>query len=270
MLSQAQRASPPARRIQIRDRNHAREIARGIAFGTLFQNGGTVEGFADWLFVHRQSFNGANPLQQARVYANRHRSDKRRGIDFDATCRAKADEWEEFSRQAEVAFKAVVAAIEALWTKTTDGQGIVLAIAELWLGRGRHFADSPDGEALSDPTSWVLEGLLQLLERFGGPDGALDEFEWRRASAEDHFRKMTPLMDKDLTRICREVCHHVQPSEWYFRRVARAISVLADLSRVRLTLRTLLTKVQMVERIEASASVAINPRPAPARRRREV
>lgn len=270
MPPQAPLASPPRRRVQIRDRSHAREIARGIAFGTLFDNGGTVEGFADWLFVHRRTFNGANPLQQASVYANRHSSHKRRGVDFDVACRAKADERDEFRRRAEAAFKAEIAVIEMLWTKTIDGRGIVLAIAELWFGRGRYFADAPDGEALPDPPSWALEGLLQLLEQFGGPDDALDKFEWRRASAEDDFRKMAPILDGGLTRICKEACQDVGPSAWDFRCVAHTVSVLARLSRVRITLRALLTKVQMVERIGASAPVVYNPGPAPARRRRHV
>ena len=51
-------------RLPIRDRAHAREIARQLPFGDLFKNGGSVDGFADWLFVKRKTFNGRNPLQQ--------------------------------------------------------------------------------------------------------------------------------------------------------------------------------------------------------------
>lgn len=182
MPLKAQTESPlDGRRIQIRGRLHALELARGIAFGTLFSNGGTVEGFADWLFVHRQTFNGQDPLQQARVYANRQQAAKKRGVDFDVDCRARADQKEEASRRVEAIFNAHVAAIKAHWTETIDGAGIVLAIAELWLGRGHCFADAPDGGVLPAPPLRALEGLLTLLEE-SGPEHLLHKYDWKLAS----------------------------------------------------------------------------------------
>jgi hypothetical protein len=271
MPSQAKLKSPlSGRRIQIRDRIHAREIASAIAFGTLFKNGGTVEGFADWLFVNRQTFNGPNPLHQARVYANGHLAAKRRGDDFDVICRARADENEEISKRVEANFKANIAAIKTHWTETIDGRGIVLTVAELCLGRGRRFAASPDGEALPDPPSWVLRGLLKLLEEFGGPDQSPDEYDWRLPSAEEDLRKFAPTLDKLLVAIREDVLQDEPPSEYDFACVARAARLLSRISWVRTTLRTLLTQVQMVERIEASASHAANTGPAPARLRRLV
>jgi len=270
MPSQTRLESPLSRRIHIRDRTHALEIARGIAFGTLLMNGGTVDGFADWLFVHRRTFNGANPLQQASVYVNGHRAAKRRGVDFDVVCRARADESEEIGKRVEAAFKAQLAAIEMHWTETADGPGIVLASAELCLGRGRRFADSPNGEALPDPPSWALEGLLKLLEEFGGPDALLDQFDWMSASAEEHFRKMAPILDMHLMRIREDVLRNEPPSGLDFACVTRAARILSRISWARITLRTLLTRVQMVEGIEASMSDAANVGPAPGRLRRHV
>jgi hypothetical protein len=271
MSSPATLAAPLSRsRVQIRDRAHASEIARAIAFGPLFKNGGTVTGFADWLFVHRKTFNGPNPLQQARVYANRHRDAKKYGADFDAVCRARADEKEQLEERARVIFEANLAVIKACWIDQQGGPGIVLAITELCLGRGHRFADSPDGESLPNPPSWVLEGLLKVLEEFGGPDDLLDEYEWRCVSSEDYFRRQAPQWDATMMTIRDEVLCNEPPSEVDFVCVTCAAKLLSCMSWVRTTMRVLLDQVEMVERIRATASASANTGPAPVRPSRAV
>ena len=254
-------------RISIRDRAHASEIAHGITFGELFKTGGTVEGFADWLFLRRKTFNGPNPLQQARVYLNSYRAAQRRGVDFDAQCHEGANQKEQLEERARTIFEANLAAIKAYWTETPVGADITLAIAQLHLGRGHRFAASPDGEPMDSPPSWVLQWLLELLEEFGGPDYLLNQYDWMLMSSEDYFRQQVAERDDALMTIREKVSRSEPLSELDFVCLVCAAKLLSCLLRVRTTLRTLLTQVEMVERIEAMAPPDTHANPPQARRR---
>jgi hypothetical protein len=267
MSSQATLTAPRSRsRIQLRDRTHAAEIARGITFGPLFKNGGTVAGFADWLFVHRKTFNGPNPLQQAKVYVNGHRAAKKRGIDFDAACSASAEEKEHYQELARATFEANLAAIKAYWNDQQGGPGIVLAIAELSLGRGHRFTDAPDGKRLPEPPSCVLEGLLKLLEEFGGADDLLDLDDCGLVYSEDDLRRQISAWDTTMMTIRDVLLNSEPPWEMNFVPVACATKLLSCVPRVRIALRALLIQVVMAERIESTAPALKVASSAPARR----
>lgn len=257
-------------RVSICDRAHAGEIARQLPLDDLFKNGGSVGGFADWLFVMRETFNGRNPQQQARVYANRFTRASKRGVDYDALCREYADRKEQIREKARAEFQAAVAAVEAWWSETPVGADITLAATELFLGRGNYFAVAPDGESSPEhPPSWVLEWLLEELEAFGGPDDSLDRYDWMRQSSEDHLRWFVGKRGKALEAIRQRIVRGEGISEGDFSTIALCTSAMSRVSRIRTSLRTFLTQATMVEQIRAAAPVALND-PPPARRSRAV
>lgn len=258
-------------RFPIRDRAHARQIVQQLAFGDMFRSGQTAEGFADWLFLHRRTFNGANPLQQAKMYVSSYRAAQRRGVDLDAECHAQANEKEQLEERVRAIFEADLAAIKACWAETPVGADITLAIAELHLGRGHRFAASPDGASPQDsPLPWVLQWLLELLEEFGGPDYLLHEYDWMHLSSENYFLRQIDKRDKAMTTIRKKLSRGEPLSELDFVCLAIAAKILSSLLRVRTTLRTLLTEVQMVERIGARTPADADTSPPPTRRRRLV
>jgi len=257
-------------RLPIRDRAHAGEIARQLSLGDLLKNGGAVDGFADWLFVERKTFNGRNPLQQAAVYANRCRYASKRGADFDALCRERADQKEQSWERARAEFQAEVAAVEAWWSETPVGADITLAVTELCLGRGNYFAVSPDGDASSEAQpSWVLEWLLKELEAFGGSDNSLDKYEWSRQTSEDNFRRLVDRRGKKLTSIRERIARGRGVAEVDLLTIAQCTSALSRVSRIRASLRALLTRATMVERIRFASPTPSSDGP-PERRSRDV
>jgi hypothetical protein len=263
--------APLARsRVEIRDRAHAHEIARAIPLASLFGNGGTVAGFADWLFVHRKTFNGANPLQQPSVYANRYGHAKKRGEDFDAVCREWADQQEQSMERARATFESNLATIEGCWADQQGGSEVIQAIAELCLGRGQCFADSPEGEPLPNPPSWVLKGLLKIFEDIGGPYELLDRYELGPESSEDSFRNEAPQLDARMMMARDMVLSNEPPSASDVFRVTCAARLLSCMSSVRTTLGVLLVQTEMVERIEAKPPTSASTGPAAARRSRAV
>jgi hypothetical protein len=264
------RPTPHARRTTIRDREHAQELARGIAIGDLLRNGGSVRGFADWLFVHRRTFNGANPAQQVSVYANRCKEAAKRGANYDRQCRDQADAKERIHEHVRTEFDACLAAVKAYWTETPVGPDMTLAIAELGLGRGHQFSVAPQLAAEQDAVpAWISEWLLELFERLGGTDESLDELEWMSETREVNFEQDADARDAELMDIRQGIFEGQPPSERDFVSVALCVRHLSRLRRVRTTLRALLTRAMMVERIEAVAPSNESSR-EPVRRRREV
>lgn len=257
-------------RLPIRDRAHASEIARQLPFGDLFKNGGSVDGFADWLFVNRKTFNGRNPLQQARVYVTGYRYASKRGDDFDALCRERADQEEQGKERARAQVVARVAAVKAWWSETPVGADITLAVAELCLGRGNYFAVSPDGKSSAEPqASWVLEWLVEVLEGFGGPDDTLDVCDWMPESSEDDFRRCVDKDGKARTSIRERIVRGETLTEVDLVPIAWCTSVMSRVSRIRTSLRARLRQATMVEQIRAATPTAGNVRP-PLRRDRGV
>lgn len=245
--------SPPLsrRRIEIRDRAHARDIAQRITFGSLFNNGGTPNGFADWLFANRQTFNGANPLGQAKPYLAEHRDATLLGIDFDAQCRKAADRTEQIREQARVDFEANFEAIKAAWTETPFGPDATRAIAELCFGRGHCFAANPAGNPSPHPPSaCVLDWLLNTLERFGGPAHQLHQNPWM--ASEDNFKMEMAMLDEDLERIHGQILHTNSVSNTDLVYVTSAAMKLSRMRRIRATLDVLLLQSKMHEHIDAA------------------
>lgn len=260
----------PRRRISIRDRAHAREIARQLAFGDLLKGGGSATGFADWLFVRRKTFNGQSPLQQARVYANRNRHASKHGYDLDALYRQRADEKEHAEQKALSGLEANRIAMKEYWSEPPLGMEITLAVLELCLGRGHRFAVSPEGKALTElPQAWVLEYLLELLDKFGGPDESLEAYDGSRESWEFSLQRYVARSGGALMNIRQQVLRGLSLSELDFVCIASAARLLSSLSRVRTFVRTLLTQARMTEQIKAAAITPHNGRAhGPERRRR--
>lgn len=260
----------PPSRTPIRDRAHALQIARGLALGDLLKNGGSVEGFADWLFVRRKSFNGADPLQQASVYANEHRRASKNGVAFDDSFRQQAEQRERVREEVRADAEARLAEMSAYWEDPPLGIEITVAVAELCLGRGSRFAAVRDGEARPSPPAWGLEYLLQVLERFGGPDEALDKYDWSLELAENEFRKHVPAYDNQLEAIRAKILEGESPSAADIFCITWCAYSLSGLSRVRAMLRPLLRQVSMAEHIEAHGHSTVATSQAPTRRRRGI
>jgi hypothetical protein len=252
----------------IRDRAHAGEIARQLPLDDLFKNGGSVDGFADWLFVNRQTFNGSNPLQQAGVYAGRFRSASKRGEDFDALWRQRAD-WKEKGReQADAEFRATLATVEAWWSETPAGAYITQAVVDLCLGRGNYFAESLDGRSSSEQhPSWVIEWLLTDLEAIGGPDDSLDQYEWSQESSENRFQYCVYKEGKTLTTVRKNIVRGKMKID--FECIVWCMRVMSRVSRIRTSLRLALRQAWMEERIRSTAPTA-GYHPPPSRRNRGV
>jgi hypothetical protein len=239
-------------RLPIRDRTHTREIVRQLAFGDLLKDGGSGEGFADWLFVNRKTFNGRNPLQQVKVYANARLCASKLGEDFDALCRERADQKERDHARVSFEFSKSLAIVKAWWSETPVGADITLAVVELCLGRGMCFSASLDGAAEPQDV-WVLEWLLTVLESFGGPEDALQTYEWKRHSAELDFRQYLVERAGALASM-REMIFRGQPlTEPNFLCVASCTRFLSRLPRIRTSVRAHLTQALMIERIQAAA-----------------
>ena len=260
----------PKSKTPIRDHNHALQIARGIDFGDLLKNGGSIHGFADWLFVLRKKFNGTNPLQQAKVYASARRAALKKGLPFDSLFSDRAEEKARQERQSRADAATRYAAMLAYWVEIPIGIEITAAVAELCLGRGSRFATVRDGEAQPPPMAWGLEYLLEVLERFGGPDEALDRYDWSRELAEKHFSQCIPGEDPRLEAIRAKISRGELPSEADIICITWCAYWLSCLSRVRTMLRPLLRQVSMAEQIEASGHLTAPTGPAPTRRQRGV
>ena len=266
-------AAPPDKtltrtRIAISDREHAGQIANLLQLGNLLQGGGTASGFGDWLFVNRSTFNGANPLQQPRVYVNAYRHASTRGVNFDALCRQRADEKEQTLQKARAAFEGRLADIKGLFEERPRGLEVIRAIAELSLGRGLRFAEAFDGKPLQLPPARTLKSLLQLLERFGGADSELDKYDWQREQSEENFRWWVSATEKYLRDVRSEDFDAPGASESIFLCIAQCAACLSSLSRVRTMLRPLLMQADMLEKIPATESIATDTRAARAHRKR--
>lgn len=258
-------------RTPIRDRKHAAEIASQIDFGDLLNQGGSRGGFADWLFVNRKSFNGANVLQQPSVYVSGLRSAAKRGVDFDVECRIKADETEQRQAQADAAIQARIAIIEAWWDDTPVGPDISVALAALNFGRGHRFAVSPNPDSLDEPTpAWVLEALLNLFEQFGGPSDSLHKYSWM--ATEEDFQYQANKLDPAMRSIWKLVHSGQRPTPFGLVALAWAARNLSCMARVRHTLKTLLIQAEMVELIEQNQRVQVDvvDKSKPTRRKRLV
>jgi hypothetical protein len=265
------RTTAAARRTAIRDRQHAQEVAQGVLLGNTPLGGGSVQGFADWLFVNRQTFNGANPMYQVSVYVNGYRRAAARGVDFDLVCRQRADMKDKAREQVRTDFDACLAAIKSHWSETPFGAAVTWPIVELGLGRWYCLSAAPQLAAAEQDhvPSWILEWILQLFERSGGPDESLCEFETTQEFWEAAFERGADARDALLQGVAERLLQGQPPTESGFVSLASCVQVLSRLSRLRSALRVLLTQAQMIERIEAVAPSNDGNR-ARGRRRREV
>jgi len=260
----------PLRRTAIRARAHAAELAQQIAYGDLLRNGGSVSGFADWLFMNRKTFNGANPLQQVAVYVHAFQHAASRGVDFDAQCRQRADELEDGLERARMVHEAHRATIQAYWTETPVGPDMTLAIVELTLGGGYRFSSPVATRKGTSQPVWVLEWLLDLLEDFGGPDDLLERYDWMRESAEARLQDCAERWNDRLVALREQICSARPPSDTDIMVITFCAERLSALLRVRVAVRVLLEQARMAERIQATTLADASSSPAPLRRSRAV
>jgi hypothetical protein len=257
-------------RVPIRDRAHACAMARQLPFGELFRDGGSVDGFADWLYMNRRTFNGRNPLQQAKVYASYYRYAARRGNDLDAQCRKAADQKEQASERADAEVRVMRATVRAWWSETPVGADITLAVVELCLSHRSRTTESLGGTSPFEPQpSWVLEWLLDVLEAFGGTDDSIDELERLFGSAEDNLRRCVDKDGKALTTVRERIFRGDKIRDLDFATITRCAWYLSCVPSIRTSLRAQLVQAEMIERVQAAAPTAPDA-PPPSRRRRQV
>lgn len=249
-------------RERIQDHEHAVRIVQSIPFGDLFKDGGTQEGFADWLFVRRKTFNAASPLQQARVYLNAYRLAKKQGLDWDSRCHAEAIRKLDVANRARDQVNAHLARVAHWWTETPVGPDVFMALASFSLGRGHYFADSPDGAALPElPEPWVLEVLSDLLQAFS-------ERSFRPEPNEKRLNRLLPQWNLGLQSVLNKVSAGEQElSEMELRCVTFALWELSRLPRVRTALHGFVVQAKMIEQIRDVQPAASFEHCSPARRR---